>query len=67
MEKNKDIFVFDPAGAPGRVAPWLARACAFAGAIVCSGLAGPGTGSPPPAGAGAKSAATPRKGVNNAE
>lgn len=43
MEKNKDISLFDPAGAPGRVAPWLARACAFAGAIVCSGLAGPGT------------------------
>ena len=43
MEKNKDISLFDPAGVPGRVAPWLARACAFAGAIVCSGLAGPGT------------------------
>ncbi|MDX6491032.1 MAG: hypothetical protein QOD43_1277, partial [Gaiellaceae bacterium] len=26
MEKNKDISLFDPAGVPGRVAPWLARA-----------------------------------------
>jgi hypothetical protein len=43
MEKNKDTVRFDPAGAAGRGVPWLARACAFAGAIVCSGLAGPGT------------------------
>jgi hypothetical protein len=31
------------AGAAGRGVPWLARVCALAGAIVCSGLAGPGT------------------------
>jgi hypothetical protein len=31
------------AGAAGRGAPWLARVCALAGAIVCSGLAAPGT------------------------
>jgi len=43
MEKNKDISVFARPGPPGGAAPWLARACAFAGAIVCSGLAGPGT------------------------
>jgi hypothetical protein len=43
MEKNQDTSLIDPAGVPGRVSPWLARACAFAGAIVCSGLAGPGT------------------------
>lgn len=30
-------------GAAGRGVPWLARVCALAGAIVCSGLAGPGT------------------------
>ena len=30
------------AGAAGRGAPWLARVCALAGAIVCSGLAAPG-------------------------
>jgi hypothetical protein len=29
--------------AAGRGVPWLARVCALAGAIVCSGLAGPGT------------------------
>ncbi len=29
--------------AAGRGVPWLARVCALAGAIVCGGLAGPGT------------------------
>ena len=44
MEKSKDTSLFDAAGAVGRTGvPWLARACALAGAIVCSGLAGPGT------------------------
>ena len=44
MEKRKDTSLFDAAGAVGRTGvPWLARACALAGAIVCSGLAGPGT------------------------
>jgi hypothetical protein len=43
MEKSTDTSVFDAPGAAGRGVPWLARACAFAGAIACSGLAGPGT------------------------
>ncbi len=44
MEKSKDTSLFDAAGAAGRSGvPWLARVCALAGAIVCSGLAGPGT------------------------
>lgn len=44
MEKSKDTSLFDAAGAAGRSGvPWFARACALAGAIVCSGLAGPGT------------------------
>ena len=30
-------------GALGRGVPWLARVCALAGAVVCSGLAAPGT------------------------
>ena len=44
MEKSKDTSLFDAAGAVGRTGvPWVARACALAGAIVCGGLAGPGT------------------------
>jgi hypothetical protein len=43
MEKNQDTIRFDPPGASGRGVPWLARACVVAGAIVCSGLAWPGT------------------------
>ena len=36
-------FFCNVTGAAGRGVPWLARVCALAGAIVCSGLAGPGT------------------------
>jgi hypothetical protein len=44
MEKSKDTSRFaEAAEAAGRGVPWLARVCAFAGAIACSGLAGPGT------------------------
>jgi hypothetical protein len=43
MEKSKDTSLFAAPGAAGRGVPWLARAFAIAGAIVCSGLAGPGT------------------------
>ena len=43
MEKSNDTSRLDAAGAAGHVVPWLARVCAFAGAIACSGLAGPGT------------------------
>ena len=48
MEKSKDISLFGaPGAAGGRGVPWLARACALAGAIacsgLCSGLAGPAT------------------------
>jgi len=43
MEKSKDTSLFAAPGAAGRGLPWLARAFAIAGAIVCSGLAGPGT------------------------
>jgi hypothetical protein len=41
MEKSKDTSLFGAAAC--RRVPWLARACALAGVIVCSVLAGPGT------------------------
>ena len=41
MEKSKTTSFL--AAAAGRCVPLLARACAFAGVIVCSGLAAPGT------------------------
>ena len=41
MEKSKDTSFFG--AAVGRRVLWLARACVFAGVILCSVLAGPGT------------------------